>query len=629
MRRLVWVAEKFTLAVQSDPQLAAAVPNPEHPARSSTQLWKDRPLNILGIVTKSHDTGIALLKDGQPHFVLEEERFNRQKHTMDFPSEALEAAFDGSYGVSFKDIDVITTPWDMARLRRTLFWQVAGKMPASLNLLWPSAHKVQSSSIVNLPFRLWAGLGKRYGFSRMPKIVQVGHHESHASVFFVSPYEDATVLVMDGYGDETATTAWDGRGNRIERLWADGFFDSLGMLYTLVTEYIGFKVFEEGTVMALAACGGPTYREKFRDLIRLEPGGRVRINPDYISYDTHGFNKPFKPVFYETFGPPRRRDEPVTDRHRDIAYGLQHVIEDAILHMVRELGKTAPSKNLVLSGGVALNCVANGKILSETDYQSVWVPPVASDSGAPLGSTLYHHHMTLGAKRNFVLTHAFYGKGYTDAEIVRALDDAGLAYTRMDEPALLQRVAQDLADEKIVGWFQGRFEMGPRALGNRSILSGARSNKMKDLINARIKHREAFRPFAPVVLIEKLPEWFEFTQPDPFMTMAPMIRKDKIDQIPAAAHVDGTGRIQTIDRAANPRYYDVIANYEKITGIPVILNTSFNRQEPVVNRPEEAISCYLRTDMDRIVLGDYYVEDRNPAAIARAHERFVQKPSLV
>ncbi len=582
-------------------------------------------MNILGIVTKVHDSGIALLKDGVPHFVMEEERFNREKHTMDFPGQALDAGFDGSFGVQFKDVDVITLPWDMKRLRRTLFNNITARLPDSLNLLRPIAHKTHSNAIVNLPLRLWLGLGSRYGFSGLPKITQVGHHESHASAFFVSPFEEATILVMDGYGDESATTAWTGRGNKIERIWADPFYDSIGMLYTLVTEHIGFKVFEEGTVMALAACGGPTYREAFKDVIKLLPGGRIAINPDYISYDTHGFLKPFKPKFYDAFGPARNPGDPVTDRQRDIAYGLQHVVEDAILHMARHLSKTAPSKNLVISGGVGLNCVANGKILAETDYESVWVPPIASDSGGPLGSALYHHHQTLGAKRNFVLTHAFYGKGYTDAEIIRALDAAGLSYKRMEEKELLQQVARDLADQKIVGWFQGRFEMGPRALGNRSILSDARSNKMKDLINARIKHREAFRPFAPVVLIEKLSEYFEFTQPDPFMTMAPKIRPDKLDLIPAAAHVDGTGRIQTIDRAANQRYYDVIAEYAKLTGIHVILNTSFNRQEPVVNRPEEAISCYLRTDMDRLVLGDYYVEDRNPAAIERAVSGFQQK----
>lgn len=581
-------------------------------------------MNILGIVTKSHDTGIALLRDGVPAFVYEEERFNREKHTMLFPHRSLMAAFEsGAY--NFDDIDVITTPWDMGRLRPTIVKCVLGEVPQSLNLLWPSAHKTQSSSIVNLPMRLFLGLGKRFGLRRVPKIVQVGHHESHASVFFTSPFEEAAVMVMDGYGDETATSAYVGRGNKLGRIWCDGFFESLGMLYTCVSEHLGFKVFEEGTVMALAACGSPAYAKKFAGIIHLLPEGRIHINRDYISYHTHGFNRPFQQKFYETFGPSRAPGSPLTDHHRDLAYALQHTVEEAILHMVRGLRSRTKSPNLVISGGVALNCVANGRILRDTDFKSVWVPPCASDTGAPLGSALFHHHVTLDNPRTFVMTHAFYGKAYTDAEITRALDASGLTYKRIEGADLLKKVAQDLADQKIVGWFQGRAEMGPRALGNRSILSGARSNAMKDLINARIKHREAFRPFAPVVLMERLSEFFEFSQPDPFMTMAPKIRPDKIALIPAAAHVDGTGRIQTIERSQNPRYYGVIEEYAKLTGIPVILNTSFNRQEPVVNAPEEAISCYLRTDMDVLVLGDYYSTDRNPEAIKRATALFAKQ----
>lgn len=579
-------------------------------------------MNILGIVCKSHDTGIALLEDGVPAFVLEEERFNREKHTMAFPELALDAMFGKGGRYDFSDVDVVTTPWDMRRLRPTLIKCVMGELPASLNLLWPSAHKTQASAIVNLPMRVFLGLGKRYGVRKVPEIVQVGHHESHASIFFVSPFEEATVLVMDGYGDETATSAYLGRGNMLGRTWTDGFFESLGMLYSLVTEHIGFKVFEEGTVMALAACGSPTYAEKFKDVIRLLPEGRFIINRDYISYTTHGFNKPFKQKFYDVFGPPRRPGEPLTDHHRDIAYALQHTVEDAIIHVVRGLAKRHRTKNLVISGGVALNCVANARILRDTDYERVWVPPCASDTGAPLGSALFHQHVTLGKPRTFVLDHAFYGMDYSDAEITRALDAAGLTYERLEEDALLKKVAQDLADQKIVGWFQGRAEMGPRALGNRSILSGARSNAMKDLINARIKHREAFRPFAPVVLFDRLKEFFEFHQPDPFMTMAPRIHPDKVHLIPAAAHVDGTGRIQTIERHQNPRYYGVIEEYAKLTGIPVILNTSFNRQEPVVNAPEHAISCYLRTDMDVLVLGNYYSRDRDAGAVKRAVAAF-------
>ena len=578
-------------------------------------------MNILGLVYTSHDAGLALLTDGKPKVVLEEERFNRIKHTINYPRMAMAEVF-GPGKLSLSDIDVITCPWNMERIRRSLIGAVFAKPPASFNLLRSEAHKTHTTGLLNLPMRLKIGLWSQFGLQKLPPIVQVGHHESHASVFFVSPFDEATVLVADGYGDEGATSAWRGTGNRIEKQWSDAMFDSLGMVYTCVSEHLGFPFTQEGTVMALAAMGGPAYKDKFKDLIRLLPDGRVQINKDYVNYDTHGFIEPWKPKFYEMFGPRRRPDEPLTEHHHNIAWALQHWTEEALLHMVRELYRQQKSKNLVISGGVALNCVANARILRDTDFQRVWVPPVASDTGVCFGSALYHWHQTLGKPRGFELDHAYWGKEFNDADIVAALEKAGLAYQRMDEGALLKQVAQDLADLKIVGWFQGRAEIGPRALGNRSILSAATTNKMKDLINARIKHREYFRPFAPVVLIERLTEFFEYEHPDPFMTVAPMIRKDKVDLIPAAAHVDGTGRIQTISRQQNPRYYGVIEEYEKLTGIPVILNTSFNRQEPVVNAPEQAISCYLRTDMDRLVLGNYYVSDRNQGAIERAIARF-------
>lgn len=579
-------------------------------------------MNILGLVYTSHDAGLAVLENGQPKVVLEEERFNRIKHTIKYPRMALDDVFGPRGSMRLDDISVITCPWDMKRMRSSVARAVLSNPPASLNLLRPFAHKTHSSGLVNVPLRLRLGLWHQFGMRKLPPIVEVGHHESHASVFFVSPFEEATILVADGYGDDGATSAWRGAGNRITRDWTDHMFDSLGMLYTCMSEHIGFPFTQEGTVMALAALGSPRYKDKFKDIIRLLPGGRIAINKAYIKYDTHGFIAPWKKKFYEEFGPQRRRDEKLTDHHLDLAWALQHWTEEALLHMVRQLYREHGSKNLVISGGVALNCVANARILRETDFERVWVPPVASDTGVCFGSALYQWHQTLGRRRDFELTHAYYGKEYSDDEIVAALDKSGLQYERLEEPALLRRVAEDLADLKIVGWFQGRAEIGPRALGNRSILSAATTNTMKDLINARIKHREHFRPFAPVVLEERLPEFFEYEHPDPFMTMAPMIRKDKMRLIPAAAHVDGTGRIQTIARAANPRYYGVIEEYAKITGIPVILNTSFNRQEPVVNAPEHAISCYLRTDMDRLVIGNYYILDRNRSAIDRAIASF-------
>jgi carbamoyltransferase len=343
---------------------------------------------------------------------------------------------------------------------------------------------------------------------------------------------------------------------------------------------------------------------------------------DYFSYPTYGELRPFKRKFYDTFGPPRAPGAPLDDRHKSIAFALQKTTEDVILHIVRHIASKNGQRRLVLTGGVALNCVANARILEMTDIERIWVPPCASDTGAPLGAALWHHHQTLGKPRSFELKHPFYGIAYPDAEIEAALVKAGLVAERMAEHALMRRVAADLAAGRIVGWFQGRFEMGPRALGNRSILADPRHASMRDVINAKIKHRESFRPFAPAVLIEHARDFFFIDQPDPFMTIAPCIRPDKAHLIPAAVHADGTGRIQTVERSANPRYYGIIEAFGKLTGVPVLLNTSFNRQEPIVSSPDEAISCYLRTGMDVLVLGDYYVADRNATAVGRAEAAF-------
>ena len=578
-------------------------------------------MQILGIVSETHDAGIALLQEGFPVMVLEEERLNRQKHTRDFPTLALKEVFQ-AVGRSFAEVDVITTPWDMSRLRRTVLKAVVGRMPASLSLLLPSAQPTQDRGIVLLNFWLRYNLKRQFRDQRLPAIVNVGHHESHAAIFFASPFEEASVLVMDGYGDDAATSAFTGAGNRLKRQWHGAFFDSLGMIYTLITRYLGFQLFEEGTVMALAACGDTTFTDDMRKVVRLEPAGRFSINMDYFNHDKYGMLRPFKRRFIETFGPPRLPGELLTDRHRDVARALQTVTEDVVVHVTRHLAATYPSRNLVLTGGVALNCVANARILRDTNFNRVWVPPCASDTGAPLGSALWHHHQTLGKPRGFELTHAFHGSAYGPGQTRRALVEAGLAFEELDEVDLPRRVARDLAENRIVGWFQGRFEMGPRALGNRSILASPLRRDMRDLINARIKYREPFRPFAPAVLADHAADYFEISQPDPFMTLAPRVRSDKVHLIPAAVHVDGTGRIQTVERRSNPRYYAVIEEFMKLTGVPVVLNTSFNKQEPIVARPEEAVSCFLRTDMDALVLGNFYTRDRPIAAVTRARDAF-------
>jgi carbamoyltransferase len=581
------------------------------------------------MVCDTHDSGLALLKDGAVELVLEEERFNREKHTKAFPHQSLAHAI-GAHLDTIADVDVITTPWRVTRLRKTFARAIARRFPLSLALMLERSHEPQSNDIVFLNFHLARNMRRQLGVRQLPPIVNVGHHDAHAACFFVSPFEEANVLVMDGYGDDASSSIYEGQGNRLTWRWKTPIFNSLGMVYTFVTQYLGFAGFsDEGKVMALAAYGDDSYVERMRDAIRLVDNGEYAINMEYFDYDAFGLLRPFKRKFFETFGPERQRGDPLTDRHRAVARALQVRVEETVLHLVRHLTSQTRTRNLVFCGGVALNCVANARILEETDVERLWVPPCASDTGAPLGSALWHYHQTKKHPRVFELTHPFYGTSYSDEEIERALKAAGLNAERMREPELLARVAQDLAQGKIVGWFQGRFEMGPRALGNRSILADPRNAAMKDKINRRIKHREPFRPFAPAVLEERAAEFFHVEQPDPFMTLAPRVRADKAHLIPAAVHVDGTGRIQTVARSANPRYWGVIDAFGKLTGVPVLLNTSFNRQEPIVTRPEEAISCYLRTEMDTLVLGNFYTGDRNRGRPETAPAHADPEPAVV
>lgn len=578
-------------------------------------------MRILGLTSLSHDTGVALLDDGRIVSVLEEERHNREKHTMLFPENSVRALLGGNCP-RLSDIDVITAPWDPKRVRRTFTSAVLGNLPSSLNLLWDAAHPTQDGAVIVLNYCLRNGLLRCFPGEPLPPIVNVGHHEAHAALYFVSPFDEATVVVMDGYGDDASTSVFTGEGNRLTRHWHGGIFDSLGMVYSLITRHLGYEVFEEGTVMALAALGSDRFAAKMREVVRLEEGGRFSVNRSYFSHDRYGMLQPLTAKFAETFGPARRRGDPITEQTKDLAYALQAMAEDVIMHVVTTARKQHPSRNLVFVGGVALNCVANARLVRESGFERIWVPPCASDTGVPLGSALYHHHHTLGAPRTERLDQAYHGLAYSDAEVMAALEAAGMNYVRLDDDALIARAARDLADGRIVGWYQGRYEIGPRALGNRSILASPVTPGVRDVINARVKFREPFRPFAPSVLAEKAQEWFEIDQPDPFMTLAPRVRPGMAARIPAAVHVDGTARIQTVERSANPRYHALISAFEAHTGVPIVLNTSFNKQEPVVARPEEAISCFLRTDMHVLVLGNFYTTDRPADAMQRARSSF-------
>jgi carbamoyltransferase len=564
-------------------------------------------VKVLGLVANTHDSGIAVTTNGVPDLVFEEERFNRQKRTRVFPALALDAAIS-RYDLDYRDIAAIVTPWNIRLLRQQVARMVLGHLPASLNLMHQRAHPTQRNQILILNHYLRRGLARAFGTNDLPPIINVGHHDSHAASYFVSPFDDALVLVMDGYGDDASSSAYVGVGNQLERVWSTTIMNSLGLVYTVVTEYLGFNGFgDEGKVMALAAYGGDAYVRAFDDVVCTDDGD-YRINMSYFSYDVYGSIRPFTRKFFDTFGPARKPDEPLTDRHRDLAFALQAATERAVLNVVRQLLARHASKNLVMAGGVALNCVANARILQDTDIQRLWVPPCASDTGAPLGAALWHTHQTHRLPRTTELTHPYFGLEYSDAEIASALRAAKLESERLTDTAIVQRTAQALANGQIVGWFQGRFEMGPRALGNRSILADPRTTAMRDVINTKIKKREGFRPFAPVVPMERAAEVFEISQPDPFMTLAPRVRPQWRERIAAAVHVDGTGRIQTVTAEANSRYHALLTEFGRLTGVPVLINTSFNEQEPIVNRPQEAIACFQRTDMDVLVIGNYFVQ---------------------
>ncbi|MGB6898369.1 MAG: carbamoyltransferase C-terminal domain-containing protein, partial [Candidatus Acidiferrum sp.] len=455
---------------------------------------------------------------------------------------------------------------------------------------------------------------------------RVEHHQAHlASAFFVSPFERAALLSADGLGDFASTMWGSGEGSRMKIEGAIAFPHSLGLFYSAVTQYLGFLKFgDEYKVMGLAAYGEAEQLDAFRDIVRVHGDG-FRLDLDYFTHHRTGpemswaeadktpiLGKMFSEAMEKKLGPKRNADEPLEQRHRNLASALQARLEEVYLGMLKKLAERTGLKAVCLAGGVAFNCVANGKIFDQTGFEQVYVHPAAGDAGLAVGAAFYVWHQILGNPRTFVMDQAYWGPGYTRDESRSAIDANGMVRNgcRVEELAennLMQRTAAIVADGKILGWFQGRAEWGPRALGNRSIVADPRRAEMKEILNQRIKHREIFRPFAPSILAESTGEWFEKSHPSPFMTLAYSVRPEKRDKIPAPTHVDGTGRLQTVTREANPRYWSLIKAFEQLTGVPVVLNTSFNDNEPIVCSPAEALDCFQRTQMDALVLGDFLI----------------------
>jgi carbamoyltransferase len=575
-------------------------------------------MNILGINAYHGNASAAIVCDGRLVAAVEEERFNRVKYAAGFPAQAIRYCLKEA-GLELKNIDHVAVPRNpYARFATKLFYAL--RMPSfarervKVLAKFTGIPEALAQAFDTDPAKLTA------------KFHRVEHHQAHlASAFFVSPFERAALLSADGLGDFASTMWGSGSGNRMKIDGAIAFPHSLGLFYSAVTQYLGFLKFgDEYKVMGLAAYGEAEQLEAFRDIVRANGNG-FRLGLDYFTHHRTGpemswadadktptLGKMFSEAMERRLGPKRNPEEPLEQRHRNLASALQARLEEIYLGMLKKLAERTGLKAVCLAGGVAFNCVANGKIFDTTGFEQVYVHPAAGDAGLAVGAAYYVWHQVLGKPRSFVMDHAYWGPGYTRDEIRRAIDVNGLGKNgcRIEELAednLMQRTAAIVADGKILGWFQGRAEWGPRALGNRSIVADPRRPEMKEILNQRIKHREIFRPFAPSILAESTGEWFEKSHPSPFMTLAYSVRPEKREKIPAPTHVDGTGRLQTVAREANPRYWSLIKAFEKLTGVPVVLNTSFNDNEPIVCRPEEALDCFQRTQMDALVLGDFLI----------------------
>jgi carbamoyltransferase len=576
---------------------------------------------ILGLNAYHGDSSACIVIDGQLVAAAEEERFRRIKHWAGFPSEAIKYCLKEA-GVTVEDIDHIAVNRNPSAhlLRKALF--TLSKHP-SLNLI---KDRLKNASRVRDIKETLAQELEIEVKSIKARVYNVEHHIAHlASTFFVSPFEKAAVVSIDGFGDFVGAMWGIGQGERIEVRDRIFFPHSLGLFYLSLTQYLGFpKYGDEYKVMGLASYGKPIYLNKMRQIVRLDSDGRFRLNLEYFIHHSEGVTMTWDageprmgPVYSskmeEFLGPARKKDEPITEEYENIASSLQAMYEEAFFHLLNYVYEQTKTPAICLAGGCAMNSVANGKIFDRTPFQEVYIQAAAGDAGGALGAAYYVWHQVLNKPRKFVMEHVYWGPEFSEAEInqeltLRELELKGCKVEKIeDKEKLCRRTAEEIVNGKVVGWFQGRMEWGPRALGNRSIVVDPRREGMKDVLNARIKRREPFRPFAPSILLEKTGEYFEKDYPDPFMIKVYPIKPEKRAVIPAVTHVDGTGRLQTVRREDNPLYWQLIKEFENLTGVPVVLNTSFNENEPIVCTPKEALDCFLRTKMDVLVLGSYVV----------------------
>lgn len=593
--------------------------------------------NILGVSCFYHDSAAALVRDGEIMAAAQEERFTRIKHDYNFPRHSIEYCLKEA-GITVDEVDYIAF-YDKPLIKfERLLESYLAYAPVGIN-----------SFLKAIPIWLKQKLWMREVFNKELNyngvVLFTEHHESHAaSAFYPSPFKEAAFLTIDGVGEWTTTSFGIGKGNDLEILYEIKFPHSLGMLYSAFTYYTGFKVnSSEYKVMGLAPYGEPKYVDAIlNELIDLKEDGSFKLNMKYFNYCvgltmTNGrFDKLFG-------GPPRKPETKVTQRDMDLARSVQVVTEEIMLRMAQHIHKVTGQKRLCLAGGVALNCVGNGRILREGPFEEIWIQPAASDAGGALGAALVVWHKYLGKDRvvdtkKDLQKASLLGPSYSDGYIGEVLKNYGAVYSKLEEKELFDKVADLILDGKVIGWFEGRMEFGPRALGARSILGDPRSPTMQSVMNLKIKFRESFRPFAPTVLRERVADYFEMDYDSPYMLLVAPVREDKRikekedqknlfgieklkllrSEIPAVTHVDYSARVQTVAKDENPIFYDLIDRFYKKSGCPLVVNTSFNvRGEPIVCRPEEAFMCFMRTEMDYLVIGSYLLDKKEQKPLER------------
>lgn len=570
---------------------------------------------IIGINAYHADASAAIFVNGEMIAAIEEERFTRKKHWAGFPALAVKFCLEEA-GVQMQQVDYFAIGRDpKAKLLNKLLFLAKnpfGSFGAVKDRL-ANSKKVASieeelAAISGLPSDHFAG-----------KVKNIEHHRSHlASAFFASPFEEAACLSIDGSGDFSTTMMGVGRGNKIEVLNSIDFPHSIGIFYTAFTQLLGFPHYgDEYKVMGMAPYGEPKYVEELKDVIFLKNDGTFRLNLRYFRNATKGiihYGEDHIPVvaplysdhMLQKFGPLRKADEPLTQYHRDMAASVQRITEQVIFHLLHHLHKTTGLDKVCIAGGVAQNSVANGKITRNTPFKEVYIPSAGHDAGISMGAALWVQHQQLNIKRRPIWS-AYTGSRFSNESIKAILNMKGQAFTELTDEELYEQVSQALIDGAVVGWMSGRAEFGPRALGGRSIIADPRRTDAKELLNAKIKRRESFRPFAPSILKDYVKDFFELDEPVPFMEKVFPIKNDKRELIPAVTHVDGSGRLQSVDKNISPRYYALIERFRQKTGVPILLNTSFNENEPIVNTPEEALACFLRTNMDMLVMENIVV----------------------